>query len=52
MNGLVGFIVVFVFIIAITSIKIVNQSHTGIVERLGTFHKLMKPGINLVFPCL
>jgi len=43
-------IVLFVIIIAISSIKIIRQSTVGIVERLGKFHKMAEQGINVIIP--
>jgi regulator of protease activity HflC (stomatin/prohibitin superfamily) len=47
----VDFIVVlFVIIIAFSSIKIIKQATVGIVERLGKFHKIAEQGINVIIP--
>jgi len=43
-------IVLFVIIIAISSIKIIRQATVGIVERLGKFHKMAEQGINVIIP--
>ena len=45
-------IVVFIIIviIAIRSIKIVQQSEVCIIERLGRFHKVAEPGVNIIVP--
>ncbi|MCQ2979552.1 MAG: SPFH/Band 7/PHB domain protein [Clostridia bacterium] len=43
-------VVVFIFIFAACSIKIVNQAQKGVVERLGTFNRLTEPGVNFVIP--
>ncbi|MDD3272408.1 MAG: stomatin-like protein [Syntrophomonadaceae bacterium] len=43
-------IVLFVIIIAISSIKIIKQATVGIVERLGKFHKMAEKGINVIIP--
>ena len=43
-------LLVFVFIFACSSIKIVNQAQKGIVERLGTYNRLTEPGVNLIIP--
>lgn len=43
-------IVLFVIIIAFSSIKIIRQSTVGIVERLGKFHKMAEQGINVIIP--
>ncbi len=41
---------VFVFIVAIQSIRIVNQAQKGVIERLGTFSRLSEPGVNFIMP--
>ncbi len=41
-----------IFIVVIASIKIVRQSTSVIVERLGKFHKILDTGIHFVIPFL
>ena len=41
---------IIIVIIAIRSIKIVQQSEVCIVERLGRFHKVAEPGVNIIVP--
>jgi regulator of protease activity HflC (stomatin/prohibitin superfamily) len=43
-------IVIFVIIIAFSSIKIIKQATVGIVERLGKYHKTATQGINVIIP--
>lgn len=50
MNYLFIFVVVVVFIIGFSSIKIVRQSEVYIVERLGKFHMVANPGLNIIIP--
>ncbi|MGI6412879.1 MAG: SPFH domain-containing protein [Syntrophomonadaceae bacterium] len=48
---MVNFIlVVFVIIIAFSSIKIIRQASVGIVERLGKYHRNAEQGINVIIP--
>ena len=51
-TGLIILIVlaVIVFIILVSSIKIVRQSTAVIVERLGKFHRLLNTGIHFIIP--
>ncbi|MDD3853312.1 MAG: SPFH/Band 7/PHB domain protein [Syntrophomonadaceae bacterium] len=50
-SAMFNFIVVlFVFIIALSSIKIIKQATVGIVERLGKYHKNAEQGINVIIP--
>jgi len=43
-------VVIFVIIIAFSSIKIIRQATVGIVERLGKYHKTAAQGINVIIP--
>ena len=43
-------LVLFIIIIALSSIKIIKQSTVGIVERLGKYHKSAEQGINVIIP--
>lgn len=45
-----GVIVLLVIIIALAGIKIVPQSETRVIERLGRFHSVLSPGLNIIFP--
>lgn len=43
-------IVVFVILVAFSSIKIIQQATVGIVERLGKYYKTAEKGINVIIP--
>ena len=43
-------ILVIVVIIAVTSIKVVNQSEVYIIERLGKFEKMADAGLTVIVP--
>ncbi|MGL4739111.1 MAG: SPFH domain-containing protein [Cellulosilyticaceae bacterium] len=43
-------IIVFLLILAASSIKIIKQSNVGIVMRLGKFHRKAEVGVNFIFP--
>jgi regulator of protease activity HflC (stomatin/prohibitin superfamily) len=43
-------IILFVLIFALLSIRIVPQAQVKIVERLGRFHRVIGPGINIILP--
>lgn len=43
-------LVIFVLFIVFSSIRIIQQSTVGIVERLGKFHKTAEQGINVIIP--
>lgn len=41
-----------VVVVVAMSVKIVPQQEVGVVERLGKFHKLITPGLNVVIPVI
>ena len=43
-------ILVIVFIVLISSIKVVNTGYLYVVERLGQFHRILEPGWHFVIP--
>ncbi len=43
-------LVVIVFIIGLSSIKVVRQSEVFVIERLGKFHKVAQAGLNIIVP--
>lgn len=43
-------LVLFVIMIALSSIKIIKQASVGVVERLGKYHKTAEQGINVIIP--
>jgi regulator of protease activity HflC (stomatin/prohibitin superfamily) len=43
-------VLVLVALLLIRSIRIIPQATTGVVERLGRYHKTINAGVNLVFP--
>lgn len=44
------FLLIFVIIIAFSSIKIIHQATVGIVERLGKYHRTAEQGVNILIP--
>src|SRR5215217_4384582 len=47
---LVAIIAIFVLVVLFRSIRIIPQAYSGIVERLGRYHKTLQPGLNLLVP--
>ncbi len=47
-----GVVLLFVIVIVSMSVKIVPQQVVGVMERLGKFHRLLTPGLNIVVPIL
>lgn len=43
---------VIVIIFAIAGLKVVPQSETRVIERLGKFHKVLPPGLNIIWPII
>ena len=44
--------VVFAFVVGIAAVRIIRPFERGLVERLGTFQRLLGPGLNLIFPLI
>ncbi len=44
------FIIIFAFIVALSSIKVVSQASVKIIERLGKYHKTAASGLNIIVP--
>ena len=47
---LLGILALFVFIVAVASIRIVQPYQKGVVERLGRYQRLAQPGLTLIVP--
>lgn len=45
-----GLLVLVVIIVVSAGVKIVPQSETRVVERLGRFHSVLAPGLNIIWP--
>lgn len=43
-------IIIFVVVVIARSIRIIPQAYSGVVERLGRYHKTLTPGLNLLVP--
>ncbi|MGX5695044.1 SPFH domain-containing protein [Agromyces soli] len=43
-------ITIFVIVVIARSIRIIPQAYSGVVERLGRYHKTLSPGLNLLVP--
>jgi len=50
--GLLIVAAIFVFIIALTGLRIVSPYEKGVVERLGRYHHTATPGLNFIVPFL
>jgi len=49
-TGIMIAVGVLVFVVLAKGLKIVQQSETMVIERLGEFHRVLRPGINLIIP--
>ena len=47
---LAGVIVILAIVIITAGVKVVPQSETRVIERLGRFHSVLPPGINFIIP--
>ncbi|GAB4301094.1 MAG: SPFH domain-containing protein [Myxococcota bacterium] len=45
-------LVIFAVVIVFKGVKIVDQSQTKVIERLGKFHTVLQPGLNFIIPFL
>lgn len=45
-----GILILIVIILVSAGIKIVPQSETRVIERLGKFHSVLSPGLNIIWP--
>lgn len=52
MNSLIllGLIILIVVILVMAGVKVVPQSETRVIERLGRFHSVLPPGLNIIWP--
>lgn len=48
----VGVIIIFVITVLFRAIRIVPQGTSGIVERLGRYHKILTPGLHILVPLI
>ena len=44
------FIIAFGIVLAIESIRVVPQQQAWVVERIGRFHSVLEPGLNVIWP--
>lgn len=52
MTIILGIIALIVIIFALRGFKIIQQSETKVIERLGRYHKTLPSGINIIWPIL
>lgn len=50
--AIIAVIAIVVVVFVSLTIKIVPQQRVGVVERLGRFHRLMNPGLNILIPVI
>ena len=49
---ILGLIAIFVIVFAVTGLKIVQQSETMVIERLGKYNRTLQAGINIIWPVM
>ena len=47
---LLGILALIAIILVIAGVKVVPQSETRVIERLGRFHSVLPPGLNIIWP--
>lgn len=47
---LLAIIVLIAVVLVVTGVKVVPQSETRVIERLGRFHSVLPPGLNIIWP--
>lgn len=47
---IVGILIVLLIVIISAGVKVVPQSETRVIERLGKFHSVLNPGLNFIIP--
>ncbi|MBE6311398.1 MAG: SPFH/Band 7/PHB domain protein [Bacteroidales bacterium] len=47
---LLAIVVFIVIVLVVAGIKVVPQSETRVIERLGRFHSVLPPGLNIIWP--
>lgn len=47
---LLGLLAVIVIVLVAAGVKVVPQSETRVIERLGKFHAVLPPGLNIIWP--
>ena len=47
---LASVVVIFAIVVISAGVKVVPQSETRVIERLGRFHSVLSPGLNLIIP--
>ncbi|MGN0033374.1 MAG: SPFH domain-containing protein [Candidatus Limimorpha sp.] len=52
MIAIVLLLALIVVIFALAGLKVVPQSETRVIERLGKFHKVLPPGLNIIWPII
>lgn len=50
--AIIGIVIAVVVVFIALTIKIVPQQRVGVVERLGKFHRLLTPGLNILIPII
>lgn len=45
-----GLAILIVVILVMAGVKVVPQSETRVIERLGRFHSVLPPGLNIIWP--
>ena len=49
---IIAALVLFVVVFAVKGLKIIQQSETMVIERLGTYHRTLGSGVNIIWPII
>ena len=52
MSEIIGILALIIIGYSVGSVRIVNQGTEALVERLGRYHRKLKPGMNFIVPVL
>lgn len=52
MPSIIGILALIIMGYTISSVRIINQGEEALVERLGRYHRKLKPGLNFIVPAL
>lgn len=52
MPSIIGILALIILGYTISSVRIINQGEEALVERLGRYHRKLKPGLNFIVPAL
>ncbi|MEB3252939.1 MAG: SPFH domain-containing protein, partial [Cyanobacteriota bacterium] len=52
MSSIIGVLALLIIGYTVSSVRIINQGDEALVERLGRYHRKLRPGLNFIVPAL